>query len=232
MKMKQLILMLVMACCTWQAAAQHRGHLRARLTEESVIKDSTGREYPASIWSLLVNSGDYYLLPEKPDDPQSAFLLYKTDSARLAMIRDIHPPESPNFSNGEKFGRLKEKDISGATVDSKGKILVLNYWFLNCGPCVKEMPKLNELVKEYAADSSVIFAAITPDSESAVETFLVNNPFDYHIISFGQDLIRQHRINGFPQHVVVDSEGKVVYHSIGASPFINLWLKKAIEECR
>jgi hypothetical protein len=31
----------------------------------------------------------------------------------------------------------------------KGKIIVMNFWFVECKPCAMEMPELNELVKNY-----------------------------------------------------------------------------------
>ena len=33
--------------------------------------------------------------------------------------------------------------------DYKGKLLVINFWYINCGPCFVEMHYLNNLVEEY-----------------------------------------------------------------------------------
>src|SRR5262249_8106397 len=41
--------------------------------------------------------------------------------------------------------------LDGRTFDSKslqGKIVVVNMWFIACGPCRKEIPKLNHMVRE------------------------------------------------------------------------------------
>jgi thiol-disulfide isomerase/thioredoxin len=32
----------------------------------------------------------------------------------------------------------------------KSKIVVLNFWFTQCGGCITEMPELNELKKAYS----------------------------------------------------------------------------------
>ncbi|MBL7730924.1 MAG: TlpA family protein disulfide reductase [Chitinophagaceae bacterium] len=225
-------------CCLFCFAAsqciyaQNKRKVTARLTAETVVKDTSGREYPASVWQLLVNSGDYYITPVDSFNIHSDFLLHKADSNRKALRKSIPPPQSSFFSVGGKFGRLKEQDLNKETVDSRGRILVLNYWFINCPPCRLEIPQLNRLADSYRSDSNVVFAAITPDSDSRLETFLSFTRFSYHIIPFGDPLIRQYRINAFPVHVVVNKEGRVVYHSVGSSPEIEYWLKKAIEECR
>ena len=35
------------------------------------------------------------------------------------------------------------------TKDLKGKINVINFWFMKCAPCIAEIPALNTLVKKY-----------------------------------------------------------------------------------
>ena len=48
------------------------------------------------------------------------------------------------------------KDIQGnkKSLNSlKGKIIILNFWFIECKPCVREMPELNNLVKKYKNDN-------------------------------------------------------------------------------
>ena len=40
----------------------------------------------------------------------------------------------------------------------KDKIIVLNFWFVQCEPCVREIPELNNLVEKYK-DKDVVFIA-------------------------------------------------------------------------
>ena len=35
------------------------------------------------------------------------------------------------------------------SADLRGKVLVLNFWFTSCPPCIAELPGLNRLVDEY-----------------------------------------------------------------------------------
>ncbi len=65
----------------------------------------------------------------------------------------------------------------------EGKIIVLNYWFIGCTPCLKEIPQLNKLVEEYA-DKGVIFLAISRmDTKEQIEEFLQKKPFYYDIMA-------------------------------------------------
>ena len=47
--------------------------------------------------------------------------------------------------------------------DFEGELLVINFWYINCGPCIAEMPYLNDLVETYK-DEKIKFLALSFDS--------------------------------------------------------------------
>ena len=115
--------------------------------------------------------------------------------------------------------------IDGKTFDSeslKGKIVVLNLWFINCPNCVEEIKLLNKVVDEYK-DKDVVFLGIATNKKPDLEKFLKKNPFKSDIIpsamqtilSFGEP-DKNGEINiPFPMHVVVDREGAIVVRRSG-----------------
>ncbi|MFT7237034.1 MAG: peroxiredoxin [Cyclobacteriaceae bacterium] len=92
--------------------------------------------------------------------------------------------------------------------DLEGKILVINYWFVGCRPCLEEMPELNALIKKYDNDK-LMFLAIANDPADRVSKFLDRFPFDYTIIpdemQFGMDL----GVRAYPTHMFITPEGKI-----------------------
>src|SRR5689334_20368114 len=61
---------------------------------------------------------------------------------------------------------IEFKTVAGKEIEFrklKGKIVVLNFWFTACPPCLAEIPALNKLAKEYK-NKNVIFFGITYDS--------------------------------------------------------------------
>ena len=44
---------------------------------------------------------------------------------------------------------------------TKGKIVVMNCWYITCSMCVKEMPELNKLVKKYKNNPNLTFKSKT-----------------------------------------------------------------------
>lgn len=112
--------------------------------------------------------------------------------------------------------------MDGSTVDTtalRGKIVVLNLWFVDCPNCVDEIKLLNDLVDEYKANTDVVFLAPAASPRADLDKFLVKYPFKYHIIpnasllilsKFGTPNKNGEIMMTFPMHYVLDREGKVV----------------------
>ncbi|MBK8086975.1 MAG: TlpA family protein disulfide reductase [Chitinophagaceae bacterium] len=81
--------------------------------------------------------------------------------------------------------------------DLKGKVVVINFWFINCAPCKAEIPQLNKLVKEFNQDE-VVFIAVALDSYSELKDFLKTTPFDYHIIDDGRYFAQGNGVKSYP----------------------------------
>ncbi|MBS1788138.1 MAG: redoxin domain-containing protein [Acidobacteria bacterium] len=98
-----------------------------------------------------------------------------------------------------------------------GKIVVINLWFIGCGPCRKEIPRLNELVKEFGG-RPVVFLAPSFDSTELLRDFLKKTPFDYQIVPNAEEIITaQFNASAFPTHIVIDQNGLVEATLVGAS---------------
>ena len=54
----------------------------------------------------------------------------------------------------------------------------MNLWYINCGPCIAEMPYLNDLVETYK-DEEITFLALSFDSIPDITNFLERTDFTY-----------------------------------------------------
>ncbi len=100
------------------------------------------------------------------------------------------------------------------------KTLVLNFWFVECAPCVEEMPALNALVKAYSAHPNVVFLSFANSSAAKLSKFLSSKAFDYAHIPQEQasTLLETWAVNAFPMNTVVHN-GKVVSSMTGGMKF-------------
>jgi thiol-disulfide isomerase/thioredoxin len=117
------------------------------------------------------------------------------------------------------------------TLETRGKITVINYWFLGCKPCRMEIPCLNELVKKYQDNQEVQFIAITLDKPEAINKFMKEgNIFNYQIVGNGQKAANKSRVLSYPTHFVVDQNGKVVEEWHNYTPTTVVEISQKIDE--
>jgi len=102
--------------------------------------------------------------------------------------------------------------LSGKQYDAaaiRGKVVVLNFWFIGCAPCKAEMPGLNQLVAEFKGQD-VIFLAFALDSAEELRDFLKKTVFNYEVIpDAGALMEEQFKIAAYPTHVIIDRAGAV-----------------------
>ena len=163
-------------------------------------------------------------------------LVFVISTAATAQNNNLVPvpKTSESFPVGKKITYYNLKDIEGNKIsvdDLKGKIVVLNFWFIACPPCRKEMPGLNELAFEFARKTDVVFIAIATDKKWTLKDFIKTHPLAYHVIAEGQVFTDRYRIHTYPTNVVLDKNGIVRFSDEGFSNTTQYWLRNYINEC-
>lgn len=132
--------------------------------------------------------------------------------------------EQDNLNNEKEVAAMIDKpapdfdltDLQGKhwTLNKlRGKVVVLNFWFTSCPPCIKEMPELNKLVQ--ANDpKQVLFLGVTFNNAKEVNDFLKEHAFAYTLLPNSEKVDTQYHINGWPTSFVIDRNGvlKVMTH--------------------
>ena len=132
--------------------------------------------------------------------------------------------------DGTTLNGLVIEDIDGNihTLESlKGKVVLMNFWFIHCKPCVAEIPDLNELKTKFK-DKDVVFLAVALDNKKSLDKFLELHPFDFTIIPKGRELAERFKIPHYPYNVILDKTGTLHYVSDVLSLNITNRLKRRI----
>lgn len=114
---------------------------------------------------------------------------------------------------GVEVGDIAAVDIAGKPINFsayRGRVLVLNFWFIGCAVCRGEIPKLNDFAAKFGGDD-IVFIAVTADSRDEVKKFVQNNRFDYRQIADGKPVLSQFVVGGYPKNVVIGKDGRIVY---------------------
>ncbi|GGH72920.1 peroxiredoxin [Filimonas zeae] len=147
----------------------------------------------------------------------------RQEASKLAYDAMLNKP-APDF---------ELKDLQGNSWSLKalrGKVVVLNFWFTTCAPCIQEMPDLNELVKTYE-NRNVVFLGLTFNDAARVNRFLQNHSFTYTLLPGSGEVDKKYHIASWPISIVIDKEGNI-QKLVSSMPNIREELAGAIDALR
>jgi len=127
---------------------------------------------------------------------------------------------SPTPRNKKPAPGFDVKALDGETLrlaELKGKVVVLNFWYIACAPCRVEIPGLNKLVEEFKPEE-VVFIGFALDDESHLREFLKKTPFKYKIVAGSSSIVKQYGASAYPTHVLINKQGIVEFVMTGGSP--------------
>lgn len=90
----------------------------------------------------------------------------------------------------------------------RGKIVVLNFWFTSCSPCIREMPELNKLVELYN-NKNVIFLGLSFNNAGQIKTFLQQHSFHYTLLPDSDGVDKKYQVSSWPTNIVIDKNGYI-----------------------
>lgn len=135
---------------------------------------------------------------------------------------------------GTDFPEFDLLDINGKRLNRtelKGKVLVLNFWFIGCSPCEMERPSLNDLTKVYADNKDVVFISFAKNDKEQLIKFLAENPILYNVVPTDKDFIKtQFEINEYPVNIILDRNGKYFFNSSASGVGILTILQRQIDK--
>jgi len=95
--------------------------------------------------------------------------------------------------------------------EHRGHVIVLNLWTINCGPCVEEMPKLDQLAQLVRAWGDVEVVAVSIDSGwDEVARIMPPRPHVNYLFDPTNSIVGpKYGSQLFPETWIIDKEGVV-----------------------
>ncbi|MBD1395382.1 TlpA family protein disulfide reductase [Mucilaginibacter glaciei] len=168
---------------------------------------------------LLLLSALLFLLPFY-GKAQSAPAEYQQ---KLDLLQNMVGKPAPAFT---------AKTIDGKKVDLaslKGKVIVVNFWFVGCLPCEEEMPLLNKLTDQYKDNPNVVFLAFANSTKGSVKSFFKRKTFKYQTVTDAKAIADTYNVSGYPSHFIIDKEGVLKFASIASQDNIDEFLSGKIQ---
>jgi len=145
------------------------------------------------------------------DRKKSALAAQQESAQEENIIRFVKNPDAAPA--------LDVNDLDGKPISldqTKGKIVLLNFWATWCGPCRAEIPDLIELQNKYRDKLAIIALATDEDEPAEVKKFAQKAGINYRVGMATDPLrVKYGGIPALPTSFILDTQGRVVQKHIG-----------------
>ncbi len=104
-----------------------------------------------------------------------------------------------------------------SSASARGQVLVLNFWYVNCGGCNEELPHFNEVQEEYGDQVKIVAVHSSDvDTDKDKQAFIDSTYSDFKV-TFAQDTAELNlfkKLGGkrvYPITIIIDKEGVIRY---------------------
>jgi peroxiredoxin len=132
---------------------------------------------------------------------------------------------APSFCQGLDVGQpLPNFIISNdqQTIKSlglKGKIVLINFFATWCGPCLQELPQMQQLWATHKSDKNLVILVIGREhTQSEITAFKAKKGFELPMFPDEKRMIYSLFATQYiPRNYLIDAKGNIVYASVGFS---------------
>lgn len=197
-------------------------------TEEALNPDDTeavepteGADETEVVTTEAAQTGD-----PKTEAPQ------KTESAKTEAPK-TEAPKTAAPNNNKKMGKFTAEDLNGKSYSSssmfaENKLTMINCWFTGCGPCIKEMPEIQQIANDFASRGVKVYGVLQDSEDDANKINEAKEILSAAGVSYpnlrNQDSVRavfftKLNVRAFPTTFFVDSEGYILRVATGSNNY-------------
>ena len=110
--------------------------------------------------------------------------------------------------------------------------VVLDFWATWCKPCIKSLPALQKIAREFDGRVGVYTVNVDgPRNQPKVRPFLKRHRLELPVLlDHSREVMKQFQLSGMPATIVFSTGGEVVYKHFGYKPGDEIRLRRELTE--
>ncbi len=164
------------------------------------------------------NSYAVSLSNEKMEETYNGLLTASTDENFKKELTEKYN-KLKTLTKGNVSPKFEYENHKGGTTsldDLKGKFVYIDVWATWCGPCIREIPFMKEVEKQYH-NKNIEFVSISIDDKKDYEkwkSFVTENEMGgvqlYADNAWQSQFVQDYAIDGIPRFILIDAEGNII----------------------
>jgi thiol-disulfide isomerase/thioredoxin len=200
--------------------AQRRQAVRTNAEGRALI-----RNLPSGVVGVQARWGEKFASTDlviSENDQENTEVAIRLSHPTTASTVNPQPPEP--IAVGELAPELDIVDWSDGQShklsDFRGRLVVLDFWGIWCGPCIGSIPAKLKLAEDFKNEDVVFLGIHTPDGDMA-QINKLNNIHQWASltgIDRGRTMLdgatcRRYGVRGYPTTIIISADGRIAFNS-------------------
>ena len=112
--------------------------------------------------------------------------------------------------------------------DYKGKIVILDFWYVGCRPCVKAYQDIKALEEELSKDKFVVIGMNPITRKNKINRYIRKGKYADKVVLCSKEIITAYQVSAYPTIYIINKNGNIAFSTAGYSVNFKDQIKKAI----
>ena len=133
----------------------------------------------------------------------------------------VGPAGAKTVPTGEPAPSFSLEDLDGDQIslaDQRGKVVLVDFWATWCGPCLQELPHIQQLHEEYRERGLVVLAISTDSQKEKVLPFVDKEGYTFPVLYADSQVQAAYGVRGIPAVYLIDRQGMMRFQTVGFGP--------------